>query len=159
MAEEIKKPAEAAAPAAAALPPLRVLMPLKAKARPPRPARRRSNAPSSKASLTSIRPSITRSSPSPTPKATSLPGAALAPSAIKARRKPLRSRRNSPAKPLASRRSIRAYARSMSTSKARVRAANPPCALLAAVGLQVLSIEDTTPIPHNGCRPPKRPRG
>ena len=27
------------------------------------------------------------------------------------------------------------------------------------VGLQVLSIEDTTPIPHNGCRPPKRPRG
>src|SRR5574344_1148033 len=30
---------------------------------------------------------------------------------------------------------------------------------LAAVGLQVLSISDTTPIPHNGCRPPKRPRG
>ena len=30
---------------------------------------------------------------------------------------------------------------------------------LANVGLQVLSISDTTPIPHNGCRPPKRPRG
>ncbi len=30
---------------------------------------------------------------------------------------------------------------------------------IAAMGLQVLSIEDTTPIPHNGCRPPKRPRG
>ena len=30
---------------------------------------------------------------------------------------------------------------------------------LASVGLQVLTIEDTTPIPHNGCRPPKRPRG
>ena len=30
---------------------------------------------------------------------------------------------------------------------------------LVNVGLQVLSIEDTTPIPHNGCRPPKRPRG
>lgn len=30
---------------------------------------------------------------------------------------------------------------------------------LSAIGLQVLSIEDTTPIPHNGCRPPKRPRG
>ena len=29
---------------------------------------------------------------------------------------------------------------------------------LASVGLQVLSIEDTTPIPHNGCRPPKRRR-
>ena len=30
---------------------------------------------------------------------------------------------------------------------------------LAVVGLQVLSIVDTTPIPHNGCRPPKKPRG
>lgn len=30
---------------------------------------------------------------------------------------------------------------------------------LATCGLQILSIEDTTPIPHNGCRPPKRPRG
>ena len=30
---------------------------------------------------------------------------------------------------------------------------------LQTVGLQVVSIEDKTPIPHNGCRPPKRPRG
>lgn len=30
---------------------------------------------------------------------------------------------------------------------------------LATAGLQVLSITDTTPVPHNGCRPPKRPRG
>ncbi len=30
---------------------------------------------------------------------------------------------------------------------------------LGTVGLQILSITDTTPIPHNGCRPPKRPRG
>ena len=30
---------------------------------------------------------------------------------------------------------------------------------LAVAGLQVLSIVDTTPIPHNGCRPPKQPRG
>lgn len=30
---------------------------------------------------------------------------------------------------------------------------------LATAGLKVLSIEDTTPIPHNGCRPPKRRRG
>ncbi len=29
---------------------------------------------------------------------------------------------------------------------------------LAAAGLQVLSIEDCTPVPHNGCRPPKRRR-
>ena len=27
-----------------------------------------------------------------------------------------------------------------------------------AVGLEVTSIVDETPIPHNGCRPPKRPR-
>ncbi|HEX8731334.1 MAG TPA: 30S ribosomal protein S11, partial [Ktedonobacterales bacterium] len=29
---------------------------------------------------------------------------------------------------------------------------------LSAVGLQVVSITDVTPIPHNGCRPPKRRR-
>lgn len=30
---------------------------------------------------------------------------------------------------------------------------------LALAGLTITGIEDTTPIPHNGCRPPKRPRG
>ncbi|HOF65294.1 MAG TPA: 30S ribosomal protein S11 [Bacilli bacterium] len=30
---------------------------------------------------------------------------------------------------------------------------------LATAGLTITSIQDTTPIPHNGCRPPKRPRG
>lgn len=29
---------------------------------------------------------------------------------------------------------------------------------LQAAGLEVTSIVDETPIPHNGCRPPKRPR-
>ena len=29
---------------------------------------------------------------------------------------------------------------------------------LQTVGLEVNSIKDETPIPHNGCRPPKRPR-
>ena len=29
---------------------------------------------------------------------------------------------------------------------------------LFAAGLQVLSIKDCTPVPHNGCRPPKRRR-
>ena len=29
---------------------------------------------------------------------------------------------------------------------------------LQAVGFQVTSIKDVTPIPHNGCRPPKRRR-
>ncbi len=30
---------------------------------------------------------------------------------------------------------------------------------LQAAGLNITMITDTTPIPHNGCRPPKRPRG
>jgi small subunit ribosomal protein S11 len=29
---------------------------------------------------------------------------------------------------------------------------------LQAVGLEVGTIQDVTPMPHNGCRPPKRPR-
>ncbi len=29
---------------------------------------------------------------------------------------------------------------------------------LAVVGLQITSIKDVTPLPHNGCRPPKRRR-
>ncbi len=29
---------------------------------------------------------------------------------------------------------------------------------LAAAGLEITSIRDVTPIPHNGCRPPKRRR-
>jgi small subunit ribosomal protein S11 len=29
---------------------------------------------------------------------------------------------------------------------------------LQTVGLEVMSITDTTPLPHNGCRPPKRRR-
>ena len=29
---------------------------------------------------------------------------------------------------------------------------------LNAIGLNVVSIEDVTPLPHNGCRPPKRRR-
>jgi len=30
---------------------------------------------------------------------------------------------------------------------------------LQTAGLEIASITDVTPIPHNGCRPPKRPRG
>jgi len=29
---------------------------------------------------------------------------------------------------------------------------------LQAAGLEITSIRDVTPIPHNGCRPPKRRR-
>ena len=30
---------------------------------------------------------------------------------------------------------------------------------LQTAGLEILSITDVTPVPHNSCRPPKRPRG
>ena len=30
---------------------------------------------------------------------------------------------------------------------------------LQTAGLEITSITDSTPVPHNGCRPPKRPRG
>ncbi len=36
-------------------------------------------------------------------------------------------------------------------AKAAIRA-------LAACGIEVTSIKDVTPVPHNGCRPPKRRR-
>lgn len=29
---------------------------------------------------------------------------------------------------------------------------------LQTAGLEIVSISDETPVPHNGCRPPKRPR-
>ena len=29
---------------------------------------------------------------------------------------------------------------------------------LQTAGLEITSINDETPVPHNGCRPPKRPR-
>ena len=30
---------------------------------------------------------------------------------------------------------------------------------LATSGLEITAISDVTPVPHNGCRPPKKPRG
>ena len=30
---------------------------------------------------------------------------------------------------------------------------------LSVAGLDIISIKDVTPVPHNGCRPPKKPRG
>lgn len=30
---------------------------------------------------------------------------------------------------------------------------------LQSAGLEIAAINDNTPVPHNGCRPPKRPRG
>ena len=30
---------------------------------------------------------------------------------------------------------------------------------LQVAGIEITAINDVTPVPHNGCRPPKRPRG
>ena len=43
------------------------------------------------------------------------------------------------------------YAAQMAAETATIRA-------LQACGLEVTSIRDVTPVPHNGCRPPKRRR-
>lgn len=34
----------------------------------------------------------------------------------------------------------------------------PAVRAVAAAGMKVLSLKDVTPVPHNGCRPPKRRR-
>lgn len=34
----------------------------------------------------------------------------------------------------------------------------PAIRALAAIGMRILSLKDITPVPHNGCRPPKRRR-
>lgn len=34
----------------------------------------------------------------------------------------------------------------------------PAVRAMAAAGMKVLSLRDVTPVPHNGCRPPKRRR-
>ena len=34
----------------------------------------------------------------------------------------------------------------------------PAVRSIANLGLKILTIRDTTPVPHNGCRPPKRRR-
>ena len=42
--------------------------------------------------------------------------------------------------------------------EAAIRALQAAIRALQAVGLEVTMIKDVTPIPHNGCRPPKRRR-
>ena len=55
-------------------------------------------------------------------------------------------------------------ARDLGVQKVEVRVKGPGLGREAAIrslqaaGLQVIAIKDVTPIPHNGCRPPKRRR-
>lgn len=56
-------------------------------------------------------------------------------------------------------------ARAMGLKSLAIRVSGPGAgresALRAIIhsGVTIRSVEDVTPIPHNGCRPPKRPRG
>ena len=56
-----------------------------------------------------------------------------------------------------------AYDMGMRKVEARVKGMGPgretAIRSLQTAGLEVTSITDETPIPHNECRPPKRPRG
>ena len=56
-----------------------------------------------------------------------------------------------------------AYDMGMRKVEARVKGMGPgretAIGSLQTAGLEVTSITDETPVPHNGCRPPKRPRG
>ena len=56
-----------------------------------------------------------------------------------------------------------AYDMGMRKVEARVKGVGPgretAIISLQTAGLEVTAISDVTPIPHNGCRPPKRPRG
>ena len=56
-----------------------------------------------------------------------------------------------------------AYDMGMRKVEARVKGLGPgretAIRSLQTAGLEVTAISDVTPIPHNGCRPPKRPRG
>ncbi len=55
-------------------------------------------------------------------------------------------------------------ARKMGLAEVEVRVKGPgsgresAITSLQAAGLRIISIEDVTPIPHNGCRPRKKPR-
>jgi small subunit ribosomal protein S11 len=55
-------------------------------------------------------------------------------------------------------------ARKMGMSEVEVQVSGPgsgresAITAIQAAGLKIVSIEDITPIPHNGCRPPKRRR-
>ena len=52
-----------------------------------------------------------------------------------------------------------AYEIGMRKVEVYVKGLGPGSRSLQTAGLEVTAINDVTPIPHNGCRPPKRPRG
>ena len=53
---------------------------------------------------------------------------------------------------------MRAASGGSAVSAVRARAANRRFARCRTAGIEVRAIKDVTPIPHNGCRPPKKRR-
>ena len=47
----------------------------------------------------------------------------------------------------------------MKKLEVNVKGPGPGREAVATIGLEITAINDVTPIPHNGCRPPKKPRG
>ena len=108
---------------------------------------------------TSSRPSTTRSSPSPTAPGASVCWTSAGTVGFKGARKGTPVRR--PAGRQGSRRSRPATSASAtwtSGSRAPGPAANRPSAPCSRGGLEIKSIKDVTPIPHNGCRVCRRRR-
>ena len=74
------------------------------------------------------------------------------------------SRKSTPFAAQRAARTVAERARKMGLNEAEVRVNGPgsgresAITALQAAGLKILSIEDVTPIPHNGCRPRKKRR-
>jgi small subunit ribosomal protein S13 len=113
-----------------------------------------------RASCTSRARSTTRSSPSPTPRATSSPGRRRVQRRVQGQpqehpvRRPAWPPSRPPAPPW-----------STACAAVEVQVKGPGSGRETAVrsiqntGIEVTGIKDVTPVPHNGCRPPKRRRG
>jgi hypothetical protein len=110
-----------------------------------------------RASPTFTRRSTTRSSPLPTARATRCRGRRPAAPASRARARARRSRRRWPPR-------LPAGAQECGVKNLEVRIKGPgpgresSVRALNALGMKITAITDVTPMPHNGCRPPKKRR-
>ena len=124
----------------------------------PRPRSARHDATSAGRSCISRRRSTTPPSPSPTPTATRCAGLPPAPSASR------EAARAPPSPPSARPRRPRSAATKFGVKEVEVKVKGPGSGRESAItafqasGLSIKAIEDVTPLPHNGCRPPKKRR-
>ena len=119
---------------------------------------RRSRRTSPRASPTSTRRSTTPSSPSPTARATRCRGRPPARAGFKG------SRKSTPfaAQVAAEQAGREAQECGVKNLEVRIKGPGPgresAVRALNALGFKITSISDVTPVPHNGCRPPKKRR-